>query len=263
MKKKLFLLFSMGLMVFSDTNSELMKKMETFYKDAFYEFNEGNGSNLALGDGMQKVAANSDKILNETYGKLMNSLNKTDKKNLLNAQRSWVKLDNGIKEYNYALFNRYITGREGELLYGPTIVLGYTESRIFFFNTYLERKNKNIDNDIKIAFDRFDALKETSLSKRSLKDLDDDLNNVYVNVISVLEKDAKDDFYETRDKKTFNNTVNKIKLSQREWIKYRDLNFKFIDENEDFNDESKELMKRYVYSEILNYYNSLYAYFNQ
>ena len=57
--------------------------------------------------------------------------------------------------------------------------------------------------------------------------------------------------------------MNKIKLSQREWIKYRDLNFKFIDENEDFNDESKELMKRYVYSEILNYYNSLYAYFNQ
>ena len=85
-------------------------KVETFSKDAFYEFNEGNGSNLALGDGMQKVAANSDKILNETYGKLMNSLNKTDKKNLLNAQRSWVKLDNGIKEYNYALFNRYITG---------------------------------------------------------------------------------------------------------------------------------------------------------
>ena len=35
MKKKLFLLFSMGLMVFSDTNSELMKKMETFSKDAF------------------------------------------------------------------------------------------------------------------------------------------------------------------------------------------------------------------------------------
>ena len=262
MKKILLLSILSSIIAFSDTNAELMKKMESFSKNAFYEFNEGNGSNTALGEGVRKTADNSDKILNDTYGKLMKSLNQTDKDNLLNAQRAWIKLDDGIKEYNYTLFNRYITGREGELVHGPMIILGYTDSRIFFLNIYLNRKNKNINDEINIAFNGLETLKETELTERSLTGLDDDLNKVYVNVIGVLEKQSEDEFYEAKERKVFIDTIQDIKLSQREWIKYRDLNFKFIDENKDLSPENKELMKKYIYSEMVNYYNSLYRYFN-
>ena len=155
MKKILLLSILSSIIAFSDTNAELMKKMESFSKNAFYEFNEVSANNRALGKGTQDVMENSDKILNEVYNDLMKTLNKTDKENLLNAQRMWVKVNDKINEYNDGIFNDYLTGREGILAHGPLTSLSFTDSRIYFLNTYLNRNNKNINDDIKIIFERF------------------------------------------------------------------------------------------------------------
>ncbi len=206
MKKILLLSILSSIIAFSDTNAELMKKMESFSKNAFYEFNEVSANNRALGKGTQDVMENSDKILNEVYNDLMKTLNKTDKENLLNAQRMWVKVNDKINEYNDGIFNDYLTGREGILAHGPLTSLSFTDSRIYFLNTYLNRNNKNINDDIKIIFERFISeetplLKEKDINNISVKELDENLNKIYVSVIKQLEKNSKSEFYEIREKK--------------------------------------------------------------
>ena len=270
MKKILLLSLLSGIIAFSDTNAELMKKMESFSKNAFYEFNEVSANNRALGKGTQDVVENSDKILNEVYNDLVKTLNKTDKENLLDAQRMWVKVNGKIDEYNEGIFNDYLTGREGILAHGPLTILDFTCSRIYFLNTYLNRNNKDTNSEIKTAFKRFEESEDTSLFLKekdikniSISELDKRLNTTYGNVIKQLEKNSKSEFYEAKEKKLFTETVQKIKSSQIDWIKYRDLNFKFIDENKDFDSVSKEMMKKYIYVEMINYYEVFYYYWKE
>ena len=52
-------------------------------------------------------------------------------------------------------------------------------------------------------------------------------------------------------------------MEVRAGIKYRDLNFKFIDENKDFDSINKEMMKKYIYVEMINYYEIFYYYWKE
>ena len=172
MKKTVLLLGSITCMLlFPKSNSDILVEIEDYTVNSYYEFNNTDNSNYALGLGSGKVVEETDSLLNKVYKELTVSLNVKDKENLINSQRSWIIVNEKFSSGTFETFSdsNYF-GRMGILLDAPTIDVSFSESRILFLNTYADRNNNRTNSNINLIFLQLNFNSSNDYRNKSIKE---------------------------------------------------------------------------------------------